>query len=138
MHTTTNILAKLDSDLTDAVRKSYLNILLQSPVTAHLLTIVALEWKKKLLEQQLDIAKVKESIRIKTCYIDAHKEYPSSDSDEKIELMQKSIDQDTIRLNKLQAVNAVSAAHAEKSLILFGPALEELKLNFNEKWNMNP
>lgn len=83
VHTKETILAKLDTDLTDAERKSYLNILLESPDTTHLLTIVALEWEIKLLEQQKKILTLKESIRIKNCYIDSNKKHRTFDSSKK-------------------------------------------------------
>ena len=130
-HTKENIFAKLDTDLTDSERKSYLNILLATPETTQLLTLVALEWKNKLLEQQIKIEVLKERIRLRSCDIELRKKYKIDDN--KIESIQKSIDKDVIDLRIVQSAFDTSVVRAEKAMIIVVPALNEAKQQMEEE-----
>jgi hypothetical protein len=129
VHTKETILTKLDTAMTDYKRKSYLEILLKSPETSHLLTIVMLEWKKNLLDQEIKIEILKENIRINNCNIGVCKNNLTPDTDEKIECMIKSIKEDTHALDNIQYRYGNSACHIERSSLI----LNKLKQNVAEK-----
>ncbi|EKD71082.1 MAG: hypothetical protein ACD_46C00278G0009 [uncultured bacterium] len=127
VHTKESILKKLDSDMTDTERQSFINNLVQSFDTALLLNYVALEWKMKLLEKKSQLITFEERVRVKNIYIGVYNNADEVGAEEKIRKMKISLHEDAEQLKVIKTNYEVSTARAEKSLALFAPIANQLQ-----------
>ena len=131
VHTVENILKKLDSDLPDSERESFLKILLNSASTFILLLEVSIVWQANLCNTQIQIATLKEKIRFFQIGIDMAKKYQYEE--EEIESFEKHIQSCHEELNQVQSTFEISQNHAKKSQELIAPFLDKYRTITEQK-----
>lgn len=138
VHNVDNIIAKLNSNLTDAERRSFLGILMASEKTVAILVFAIFEWQNRLLNQKNDIEILKEKIRINNCSIDAINNLDTTLSQKdinRIHVAQTKIDEDNSTLTRVQAKYDESSLYATKSLDIIGPMARDLLPQYEENIN---
>lgn len=127
-HTEKSIFDKLNSDLTNAEIKSYVNIWLAAPETAKLFAQAALKLVNRYKNQEIDVLLLEERIKIKKEAIETYKESDTYGSEDKIKAMQEAINENILKLEKLQSEISIGIARAEK----IAPFLELAENKVNE------
>jgi hypothetical protein len=122
-HTTESIIAKLDSDLSDSERKSFLKILVNSPQTLELLSDVTVAWEQRLVSIYNEI---------KTLKRDSAPKYLSIDN---VSSTNQYTETDVSTLTKQQLAYEHSARNAELSLCFLDEILTETEQLLMEENN---
>ena len=122
-HTTDSIIDRLDSDLSDSERKSFLKILVDSPQTLELLSEVTMMWEKRLVFM---------NNMIKTLKRDSSPKYLSIGD---VASTNQSTKQKVSTLSKHQLAYEKSARNAEISLCFLDELLTETEQLLIEEYN---
>jgi hypothetical protein len=119
-HSKESILLFLDSDKSDTRRKSFIDVLLQSPETQDLLYLAFLDWLEKITQQHVTIFTLEEFIRIYKGIIDLQKTKPHCydfKAEDNIKETEKIIKAYEKELDKEQSALSQSLDYAMKSLL---------------------